>query len=592
MQDHQEPPELDPEILGIFLDEAEENLAAWEKACLRWEQGEGAQAYDGLFRVAHNLKGSSRGLGLMDLGAFIHKAEDFIVAQKGEPRLAQDRISLLLDINAHLSRWVENLRSDPGFKADSAALEARLAHSGEIPKPGEMPEPTQLGDLLVQRGLATSEQVEEAARLQNRKLGEILVESGVVEAESVQKALEEQQARQPARPDETIRISRSRLDRVLQLIGELSTHQSIIHHARKNGTLESGASYRAIDYVTKMTKELQTQVLSLRMQPLTGLFQRLERTSRDLNGHLGKNVQLILKGADVELDKSVIEKISEPLVHILRNAIDHGIGDPGEWAETGKKEGPRVQIEALQDPSGISICIKDNGRGIDSDAVYRAAVEKGLVKKETPLDEKRKLELILLPGFSMAKKVTDISGRGVGMDVVQRAVTELGGRLQIESWKGQGTAFTITLPTSLNIIDALIIGVEGVQYAVPIGDLVEVLDHSRLNEQVSATATPFFELRGNVLPVRELRRHLVSGSKRPGGKSLEGGRYVLITRTQEAQCAFVIDEVLGKQHVVVRQLSGSLATLDGIHGGTILANGEPGFILDLPHLAGKARAAA
>jgi two-component system chemotaxis sensor kinase CheA len=341
-----------------------------------------------------------------------------------------------------------------------------------------------------------------------------------------------------------------------------------------------------------MTKELQTQVLSLRMQPLTGLFQRLERTCRDLNGHLGKNVELVLKGAEVELDKSVIEKISEPLVHILRNAIDHGIGSLEEWAESGKAVPPRVDIEALQDPSGISICVKDNGRGIDPDDIHRTALSKGLLKEDAVLDEKRKLELILLPGFSTAKTVTDISGRGVGMDVVQKAITELGGRLQIDSRKGQGTAFTITLPTSLNIIDALIIGVEGVQYAVPIGDLVEVLEHGRMREYASAAETPYFELRGEVIPVRELRRHLKTGGARPGRKSPEGGRYALITRTPEANCAFVIDEVVGKQQVVVRQLTGTLASIEGIHGGTILANGEPGFILDLPHLAGEAKAAA
>jgi two-component system chemotaxis sensor kinase CheA len=355
----------------------------------------------------------------------------------------------------------------------------------------------------------------------------------------------------------------------------------------------------------KITKDLQTFAVSLRMQPLEGVFQRLDRVARDVARAQGKKIQVIRIGVDVNLDKAVIERITEPLIHIIRNAVDHGLEAEDERRGAGKTDDAMLQLIGRQEAGGVTIQVKDNGRGLDADKVLARAVQQGLVSPDARLSKNDINNLIMLPGFSTAEKITDISGRGVGMDVVKTAVEELNGKITIESEKGKGTTFKISLPTSLSIVDALVVLIDGVRYAVPMQDLSEVVDLADFVIEKSSLNDRMISLRGEVVPLEQLvhylpalHEHKLFGKKKIeflenirahreiyGTKKLGIGNPALIVASGADKVAFEIDGIVGQQQVFVRKLSAQLAALPGLSGGTILADGEPGMIISLPSVA-------
>lgn len=616
--------EIDLGILEFFLDEATDALKAWEQACLDLEKAESVSAYESLFRCAHNLKGASRSVGLTEFGGFVHEIEDLITQLKeGTLPLTGVLVSLLLDCQTTLSQWLEGLRENPYYVPDTKMLSAKIKHvleqSAPVASGNEEPEsdgqeepPTdifaeessaRLGDILIQEHKITQEQLEKALRLQNRKLGEVLVDQGVSPAD-VESALKKQKALNNNKSGETIRIAAGKLDELIQLIGELSIHQSIIWHGRQTQSFSAKNFLNAIYMGNKITKDLQSYAISLRMQPLEGLFQRLDRVARDVARQQNKKLNVVRKGIDVNLDKAVIERITEPLIHIIRNAVDHGIEDPEARKISEKVEEATVEISGVQDAGGVSIIVSDDGRGLDPEKIFKRAVERGLISPEARLTTSDINNLIMLSGFSTAEKVTDISGRGVGMDVVKNAVEELNGTIHIHSEKGKGSTFTVSLPTSLSIVDALIVEVDQVRYAVPMQELAEVVDLSDFKIEKSGQYDRMISLRGEVVPLESLgsympslREHKLFGKRRKeyleetqAAKSnhesrSSHGRPALIVVSGADRIAFEIDGIVGQQQVFVRKLSDHLANLPGLSGGTILGDGEPGMIISLPSVA-------
>lgn len=598
---------IDQEILGLLLDEASEAMQEWEQSCLLLEKDASQQNLDALFRVAHNVKGASRSVGLMDLGGFVHKAEDLITLLKNDASLVNsERIGILLESQSLLNDWIETLREDSSYNPDTSDLESKIllainqiqaeggvsAPSHEEPAAGALPDVTD-----VMADLAASA-AQETAPVAEAEPGPVKEEPPVQEAKpepvaevkapAPKKKKKAAMAKETAsRPDKTIRVSAAKLDELMQLIGELSIHQSIVSHSKQRGELNTEVSGNAIYLSNKITKDLQNLTLSLRMQPVAGLFQRLERVGRDVAKAQEKDINFDLEGTEVSLDKTVIERVTDPLIHVIRNAVDHGVEDTGDRGDKGKAT---VLIGAHQDAGGVIITVKDDGKGMDPAVIFQKAVSKGLVSEDAELPPHEIYQLVLLPGFSTKEVVTDISGRGVGMDVVKQAVDELGGTIDIDSNLGSGTTFRITLPTNLSIIDALVVKIGRSNYAVPMKELVEIIDLTEHTIEQSGKDGQMINLRDIIVPVENLVEYLpaVDGEDAftggDGADKGDAGTPALVVADGVHQLAFQVDNILGQQQIVVRPLSEQLAGLPGYAGGTILGNGEPGMIINLSQM--------
>jgi two-component system chemotaxis sensor kinase CheA len=316
------------------------------------------------------------------------------------------------------------------------------------------------------------------------------------------------------------------------------------------------------------------------MQPISNVFQKLERNILDLSKTLNKEVKVELCGSDVELDKTVIERIADPLMHIVRNAIDHGIEDAVARKSTAKPAIGTIQITATKDTFGVEIHIRDDGRGLAVERILAKAKEKGLVKADATLTKEQIFQLIFLPSFSTAEKVTDVSGRGVGMDVVMQSLRDLQGSIRIDSDVGVGTSFYITLPTSVSIIDGMLIVLDGQKYVVPVTAIEEVID---LKSYLGAGHHGMFNLRDQVIPVESMAKVI---SQRGLSKAHKSDA-LLICKHGDQRLAFTVDAVLDQQQVVIRPLNENIDGVFGLLGGTILGDGEPSLILDVPAMAEK-----
>ena len=588
------------QFLQVFLDEAAEMLERWEAACLELERSVSDETIDALFRQAHNLKGSSRSVGLEAYGAFVHLVEDVITLVKSRKLpCTPELIGLLLECQSTLMAWTEGLRDNPEHQVDTAVLRPRLEtlakgtpvastdggwglfEDGEAKPVAAAPK--DLGTILMEKGHATPEQIDRAVRLQNRRIGEILADEGLVKREHVDAGLRDQK-RQGHRADEAIRVSTRKLDAILRAVGELSIHHSILQYHHQAGSLDSPSFLEAMDLTAKTIQSLQTEALGLRMQPLDGLFQRLERAALDVARSQGKQLTVVRVGDDVELDKTVIEKIKDPMVHLVRNAIDHGVETPEVRQAAGKATTGTLTIEALQGAGQVSIKIRDNGRGLATSKIRAKAEALGLTTKGAPLTDDQIHGFVFAPGFSTAEKVTDISGRGVGMDVVRRAVDELGGHIAIASRAGHGATFDIALPANVSLIEAFVIKVHDLPYVIPAHEVTEVVDLTKLKVEQRDYRGRVLSLRGQVMQLEPLAEYLAllgqQGAAAAPPSPSQGG-VGLIVAIEQKRLAFGVDEVVRQQQVVVRPPSRAMASLRGISGVTILGDGQPSLIIDL-----------
>lgn len=628
---------MDKELVASFLDEAVDTLAQWERACLDLENEESDDAYNSLFRAAHNLKGTSKAVGLNAFGTLVHQIEDVItlVINKDVP-LSGDIVALLLDAQVFLTDWIGLLRTNPQAVPSAKTLETRILAVGEYGSFGEeASELPVLHELTAQSGNEDLDKLfEQALDAYDSNTKEscwtggesspivppIIVEQVDTEsaATSTYQGAERKKttsestlavAKQSAgssktstntaidhksksdskmakAPEETVRVAAHKLDELIQLIGELTIHQSIIFQGQRSGNLQQKFIQNAIMLSHKIIKDLHGTALSLRMQPVQSLFQRLERVAKDVARAQSKKIDVVLEGTDVELDKSVIEQIADPLVHIIRNAVDHGVETVDARIASEKSPSARVKVSAMQDASIVSIVVSDDGRGLSRAKVLSKAIEKGLLKESDVLSEKEIQNLIFLPGFSTADKVTDISGRGVGMDVVLRAVQDLQGSIDVTSIEGQGTTFTVALPTTMSIIDGLVVRINDLRYVVSMHELTEIIDLSNYTVEHSGASGTMISLRGGVIPLEALKKYIqVEKADKQGKHNTFAGVPALVVKHGSNLIAFQIDGVLGQQSVVVRPLNEQMSSIGGFSGSTVLGDGEPGMILNLSEIA-------
>jgi two-component system chemotaxis sensor kinase CheA len=600
------PIEIDRELVESFVDDATEALVAFEAATVALRSGQRTETLEELFCVAHNLKGASMCIGLEPFGDFVHRVEDVIQCMINGGGPQNERVvQVLLAAQRCMVTWVSSLLAHPSFVPETSTLLKDLESLVSAPilsseEPLIVEQPTSLGD-------GEDEEDLQALFEMHRKIYEEDLRAREEREREAQRDLGTEfgpsqgggRASQPSlvngrnvlqRSQESLRISATKLDELVQLISELSVHQGIIQQTFRGEDLLTKAAAHALHLSHKLVKDIHTKALELRMQPLSGLLQKLERNALDLAAMQGKRVRVILEGSDVQFDKTVLDKMSDPLVHVIRNSVDHGIEPPAQRTAAGKSAEAILKISAIQDAGAVSIIVSDDGRGMDDTAILAAAVRKGIVSPDQQLSSEQIKKFIFIQGISTAPKLTEISGRGVGMDIVMRTVQSLRGRIDIASDLGKGTTFTISLPTSLSIIDALVVRVRESRYAVPMSELTEIIDLSRYPIERTGQGGFIVSLRGEVIPVEALVDYMPTPSLQEiHGKMLvvgQSNRYpALLVRDSGQAVAFAIDRIVSQQQIVVRPLSDQLDGLQGLRGCTILGDGEPGVILSLPELA-------
>ena len=453
-------------------------------------------------------------------------------------------------------------------------------------------EPARLGEILTRCGALTAKELEDGLRTQRERvesawapavpLGEILIEQHAVEQAVVQSALDKQsRQREPqATPVEArfIRVNADKLDELINLVGELviaSAGANLLARTGPSGPLQESTSV-----VSGLVEEILDGALHLRMIPIGDTFNRFRRVVRDVSQELGKDIELLISGADTELDKTVVEKIGDPLMHLLRNAMDHGIESPSVRQAAGKPAKGRLQLNAFHDSGSIVLEIADDGAGLNRDRILQKAVERGLVPAASNLTDQEIYNLIFEPGFSTAEAVTNLSGRGVGMDVVKRNITLLRGTVDLDSQPGQGTIIRIRLPLTLAIINGFLVGIGQIHYVVPLEMVQECIELNALQRQ-DMSGNNYLDLRGEVLPLVRLRDHFGHTGHRVRREN------VVVVRCAEQKAGLVVDDLLGEFQTVIKPLGKLFNALRGISGSTILGSGEVALILDVPSLLGE-----
>ncbi len=387
---------------------------------------------------------------------------------------------------------------------------------------------------------------------------------------------------------QTVRVDVSRLDNLMNLVGELvidRTRIAQIGHdlsARyEDSTID--ALGETVSHIARITSDLQDQIMKARMMPIETVFNRFPRVVRDLAQKLGKDVKFEMFGGETELDRSVIEVISDPLLHILRNSLDHGLELPSERTEAGKPAQGTINLIAKHQENHIVIEITDDGRGIDADRIRRKAIERGLVTAEQAerLTDKETLNFIFSSGFSTAAEVSEVSGRGVGMDIVRSNLQKLGGIIDLDTEKGKGTKFSLRLPLTLAIIRGLLVKVEGVVYVVPLGSVIETL---LVNSSTIQTVKKqeVIVIRGMTTPLIRVKAAFSTGKKQK--ESTEDDLYVVIVGLAEQRVGLVVDSLVGEQEVVIKSLNRYCGDVKGVSGATILGDGNVALIMDVNSL--------
>jgi two-component system chemotaxis sensor kinase CheA len=444
---------------------------------------------------------------------------------------------------------------------------------------------SRLGEILVQSGALTSQEL--AAGLEQQQiprvegdaelLGEILVEQGAVEPVVLQAALDKQSSakEQKRRESHYIRVQADKLDRLINLVGELVIASAGTRLIAQNS--QNAAFYESALGVTDLVEEIRDGALRMRMVPIGDTFNRFQRVVRDISHELGKEIELQISGADTEVDKTVVEKISDPLMHLLRNSMDHGIESPERRIALGKSPRGKLSLNAYHDSGSIAIEIADDGAGLNRQRIRDKAVERELISADAVLSDEEIDNLIFEAGFSTAEQVTSLSGRGVGMDVVKRNIMSLRGSIQLNSDPGRGTLVRIRLPLTLAIIDGFLVGVGHSSYVVPL-DLVQECVELAEPERTVARQHQILNLRGEVLPLIFLRSHfgLDAGQNRREN--------VVVVRCAGCKAGLVVDELQGEFQTVIKPLGKLFSGLRGVSGSTILGDGSVALILDVPSL--------
>jgi two-component system, chemotaxis family, sensor kinase CheA len=577
----------DMEILVDFISEATENLDTIEINLLELEQDpENKDIINDIFRPFHTIKGVSGFLSLTKINTLSHTTENFLdSARNGDfiiNDIATDVILESVDILKKLLDKVEEGTQTgfipPAGELDIGSLTEKLKTLQTALANGET---LPLGEILVQKGEITSTQLDEALERQkenpDKKIGEILAEEKKVAPKQIASALVDQNRQKKQTPKKQaaaqVKVSTLKLDDLVDYAGELVIAQSMLRQKTSHDTSLS----QSVAQLGLIVTNMQTIAMSMRMIPIKATFMKMIRLVRDLSRKSGKEIALNMEGEDTEIDRNVVDALYEPMVHMIRNSCDHGIEEKPDRLKNGKSSQGTITLRAYHKGGHIIIEIEDDGKGLDRDVILEKAVSKGLTTGTEQLSDAQIFDFIMQPGFSTAKEVTDISGRGVGMDVVRSGIEKFRGQLKIDSEKGKGSKFTISLPLTLAIIDGMLIRVENERYVIP---TMAIQKAFKPEEDECYTVEGKCEMvkdRGSLLPLIRLSKIFHNIQEK---KSIHE-KIVVVVESKDEKRALLVDELLGKDEYVIKSLGSNLEGVEGLSGGAILADGRVGLIIDI-----------
>jgi two-component system, chemotaxis family, sensor kinase CheA len=606
--------DTDSDIVKDFLIESYENLDRLDRDLVGLEKNpQDRNALSGVFRTIHTIKGTCGFLGFPLLEKVAHVGENLLT------RLRDGQLTLNPELTTALLGMVDAVRQMLGSIEVSGtegerndmkliATLTRLQQGPEAPPKNavaQVPQPTSetasltpsIGDILMQRAGVTQAEILLAVEKQNegdpRRMGEILVEQGAARPADVVDALRIQQSSRAATTasDSTIRVDVGLLDKVMNLVGELvlARNQVLQFASRTKDTTFLATSQR----LNLITTELQEGVMKTRMQPIGNIWGQFPRTVRDVALGCGKEVAIEMEGKETELDKTIIEAIKDPLTHLVRNSVDHGIELPEDRVKAGKDRTGRLILRAFHEGGQVNIEISDDGAGLNPERIRKKAVERAVITTEqaTRLTEREIFNLIFLPGFSTAERVTNVSGRGVGMDVVKTNVEKIGGTVDVQSTLGRGTTVRVKIPLTLAIIPALVVTCGGDRYAIPQASLLELvrLEADEVTRGIELVhGAPIYRLRGRLLPLVYLNQELkLAADARPTSER-DGAVNIVVLRADERQFGLVVDEINDTEEIVVKPLRKQLKTVKSFAGSSIMGDGKVALILDVLGVAQRA----
>lgn len=569
-------------IIDDFLVEADELINSLDENLVTLEsQPDNIDLLNEIFRAAHTIKGASSFLGLDQVTTLTHKMEDILnKLRRSEMVVTAEIMDILLQSLDILKQLIENVRngdlSELDLKDIYAGLDAVLQEeSGEQPAPSDDTESQ--GEVPGEVD-AVADEPEHGFEIQDEH------EEDPDSQASAKKQVQPQVHAKTVR-EQTIRVDVERLDTLMNMMGELVLGRNSVVQSVNDLLVDHEGDYnleqlsQATNSINFITTELQMAVMKMRMQPVGKVFKKFPRLVRDLARDLKKEINLEIYGETTELDRSVIEEIGDPLVHIIRNSCDHGIESPEERETSGKPRMGTVRLEAAQEGSNIVITIKDDGKGLDVDVIRTKAVERKLISAAdaAKLSNKEVFRFIFEAGFSTAQQVTDVSGRGVGMDVVRTNIEKLSGFVDIESTKGEGTTLSIKLPLTLAIIQGLLVESDNDVYILPLSSVHETVK-TETTDVYYINQRPVFRLREEIIPIVNLNDTLKGQSSR---LTMTEKKYIVVVGLAEKKLGIMIDNFLGQEEVVIKSMGSYLGSTDGVAGATILGDGRIRLIVDI-----------
>ncbi|MFP4250085.1 MAG: chemotaxis protein CheW [Armatimonadota bacterium] len=586
----------DAALLAEFVAEALDHIQSAEAGMLAVETDpEDIEAVNAVFRAFHTIKGAAGFLGLACVQELAHKAENLLDRVRvGEIQLTGGYADLALASSDALKEMLQALdgwqegplpEPPPQFVELLTRLRDPEAATAED-EPITTDAIARTGDILVRQGIVDRDTVERLAALAGgRPIGEAVVEAGAASAADVAGALRTQRRAAQSVADTNVRVSTERLDSLINMVGELVIANAMLAQDAELRERSGQDVVRKIDQISKITRELQDVSMSLRMVPLSSIFQRMARLVRDLARKSGKQINLVTEGEDTEIDRNMVEAISDPLLHMVRNAVDHGIEPSEARREAGKPETGTVALRAYHAAGSVVIELEDDGKGLDRDRIYAKAVRNGVIDEGAQLSDEEVYRLIFAAGLSTAEQVTDISGRGVGMDVVRRNIEAMRGRIDIASTPGEGTVFTVRVPLTLAIIDGMLLRVGSERFILPTISILRSVRPEPGNVSTVNDRGEMIDLQDELLPV--LRLHEILDVEGACSEITDG--LLVVTEGNGSNAALLVDELLGQQQIVIKSLGDGLGDVPCVSGAAILGDGSVGLILDVDGLLKLAR---
>ncbi len=550
------------EFHAAFFEEVSEHLTGLEDGLLQLEsRPEDDELIHGIFRAAHSIKGTGGALGFTEVAGFTHHVET-VLDQMRQRQLTttSERIELLLQATDALSCLIDSAK-------DGSAIPDNLDELVESLR--RQIDPNAEASAMV---VIVEESADGLIMFDDAPTSETPVAAPASAGEASKS--------KAANHNESIRVSVAKVEELINLVGELVIANSMVQQAYASDDGDSETLQEAIAAMDLTTQQLQEQVMAVRMMPIANVFRRFPRIVRDLASTLGKNVILETSGEETELDKQVIEEVSDPLTHLIRNAVDHGLETPAQRVAAGKPAEGRIHLRAFHEGGNVVIEIADDGAGINAQRVRQKAIDRGLIAADAVMTDEETNQLIMLPGFSTAEKITDVSGRGVGMDVVKRNVEALNGSISIRSTQGKGSTFRIRLPLTMAILDGLAMRLGNDVYVLPLLSVVESLRPEPKHIVHIAERGELVMVRGEPLPLIYTHRLFnVSGEPVNPCDGL-----VVIVEHQGRKYGIVVDELIGQLQVVMKSLEANYERVDGVSGATILGDGRIAMIVDIAGL--------